>query len=230
MALHLWGHRGICNQTIDQIMYKENSRQALQKALSTSLDGIEVDVQLTQDGYLVVEHDPQVEKYVLQDTSLETLKASILPDVLVIEEVLTMVGQTSKRLNIEIKSMKIAHDLATICNNAMADGLIQHSQLLVSSFHIEALETFSNCSNIELGCLADSLLDLKLCVQMAKKIDAKWLHISKELLDQISLDSPLLKGFQIGVFTYDSEQDIPHTVRDRIDAAFIDSPFDRPAQ
>ena len=50
--MKIWAHRG-CSQ-----MYPENTLTAFEKAMNISqLAGIELDIQLTSDGELVVIHD-----------------------------------------------------------------------------------------------------------------------------------------------------------------------------
>lgn len=55
--MKIWAHRG-CSQ-----MYPENTLLAFEKAAAVSgLEGIELDIQLTRDGELVVIHDERVDR------------------------------------------------------------------------------------------------------------------------------------------------------------------------
>ena len=55
--MKIWAHRG-CSQR-----YPENTQLAFEKALELkSLEGIELDIQLTRDGELVVIHDERVDR------------------------------------------------------------------------------------------------------------------------------------------------------------------------
>ena len=55
--MKIWAHRG-CSQ-----MYPENTLLAFRKAVEIEgLVGIELDIQLTKDGYLVVCHDERVDR------------------------------------------------------------------------------------------------------------------------------------------------------------------------
>ena len=55
--MKIWAHRG-CSQR-----FPENTRIAFEKAMEIKcLEGIELDVQLTKDGELVVIHDERVDR------------------------------------------------------------------------------------------------------------------------------------------------------------------------
>ena len=55
--MKIWAHRG-CSQ-----MYPENTLTAFKKAAELGgLTGIELDIQLTKDGYIVVFHDEKVDR------------------------------------------------------------------------------------------------------------------------------------------------------------------------
>ena len=55
--MKVWAHRG-CSQ-----MYPENTISAFEKAMEIEgLEGIELDIQLTKDGQLVVCHDERVDR------------------------------------------------------------------------------------------------------------------------------------------------------------------------
>ena len=57
MNMKIWAHRG-CSQ-----IYPENTITAFEKALKIpGLTGIELDIQLTADGELVVIHDERVDR------------------------------------------------------------------------------------------------------------------------------------------------------------------------
>ena len=57
MNMRLWAHRG-CSQR-----YPENTLIAFEKAAAIqSLIGIELDIQLTKDGEIVVIHDERVDR------------------------------------------------------------------------------------------------------------------------------------------------------------------------
>jgi glycerophosphoryl diester phosphodiesterase len=145
MAL-LLGHRG-ANR-----LHLENTMPAFEAALAAGLNGVELDVQRTRDGVLVVHHD-----FHLPDgrfiAALEFAELR-LPDgysVPKLEEVLVWAKKTGAYLNIEIKLETLAtdgreHEVAALVERS---GLGQ--QIIISSFnpfslarlryHAPALET-----------------------------------------------------------------------------------------
>ena len=112
--MKIWAHRG-CSQR-----YPENTLLAFEKAASIrNLAGIELDIQLTKDGKLVVIHDERVDRTTegigfVRDYTLTELKrlhiyADINPsqEVPTMEAVLDLLGPRCKeglKINIELKT------------------------------------------------------------------------------------------------------------------------------
>lgn len=112
--LKLWAHRG-CSQR-----YPENTLLAFEKAAAIqNLTGIELDIQLTRDGELVVIHDEKVDRttegmgFVRDYTLLEIKKLHIyagsnpsqkIPTMTEVLDLLEPRLKTGLRLNIELKN------------------------------------------------------------------------------------------------------------------------------
>lgn len=112
--MKIWAHRG-CSQ-----MYPENTLLAFEKAAEINgLEGIELDIQLTKDGELVVIHDERVDRTTegtgfVRDYTLSGLKRlHIYADVNPSQEIPTMretldllepAMRKGLRLNIELKN------------------------------------------------------------------------------------------------------------------------------
>lgn len=112
--MKIWAHRG-CSQR-----YPENTLLAFEKAVSLkNLTGIELDIQLTKDGQIVVIHDERVDRttegtgFVRDYTLAELKKLHIYADVNptqtipTMEEVLDILQERLKnglKLNIELKN------------------------------------------------------------------------------------------------------------------------------
>ena len=52
----IWAHRGASGYA------PENTMEAFALAVDMGADGVELDVQMTRDGYLVVAHDERIER------------------------------------------------------------------------------------------------------------------------------------------------------------------------
>ena len=85
----VWGHRGASGYA------PENTMAAFEKAVEMGADGIELDVQLTKDGELVVIHDETIDR-----THPEYEHAQIPT----LEEVYALIKPTDLTINVEIKT------------------------------------------------------------------------------------------------------------------------------
>lgn len=118
--MKIWAHRG-CSQ-----MYPENTLLAFEKAAAIqNLTGIELDIQLTKDGELVVIHDERVDRttegigYVRDYTLAELKRLHIYADSNPCQQIPTMAEvlellesrlKTGLRLNIELKNSICPYD------------------------------------------------------------------------------------------------------------------------
>lgn len=148
--MKIWAHRG-CSQR-----YPENTVMALKKAAELQgLTGIELDIQLTKDGYPVVIHDERVDRttdaigYVNTFTlkQLKTLKINSLngtyESIPTMEEVLDLLEERLKAglmLNIELKNNIILYEGM---EEKILDMVQQHGLedfVIYSSFYARSLE------------------------------------------------------------------------------------------
>lgn len=114
MSMRLWAHRG-CSQ-----MYPENTLLAFEKAAAIhGLTGIELDIQMTKDGELVVIHDERVDRttegigfvrdYTLHELRKLHIYAGInssqqIPTMAEVFDLLQTYLKTGFMLNIELKN------------------------------------------------------------------------------------------------------------------------------
>ena len=112
--MKIWAHRG-CSQ-----MYPENTITAFEKAAEIhGLEGIELDIQLTKDGEMVVIHDERVDRttdgsgFVRDFTLTEIKKLNIdagngktehIPTIVEILDILEPRMKAGFKLNIELKN------------------------------------------------------------------------------------------------------------------------------
>lgn len=182
--MKLWAHRG-CSQR-----YPENTLLAFEKAATVqNLTGIELDIQLTKDGEMVVIHDERVDRttegigFVRDYTFSEIRKLHIYAgksesqQIPTITEVLDLLEPTLRnglRLNIELKNGVYPYD-------GMEEkivGLIERrglqNQVLYSSFSAKSLEKMRKLAPYaELGILDSKVSD---CLYKLKGVGADALH------------------------------------------------------
>lgn len=118
--MKIWAHRG-CSQR-----YPENTLLAFEKAMwIKNLAGIELDIQLTKDGELVVIHDERVDRTTegigfVRDYTLSEIKklhiyagansSQSIPTMAEVFDLLEPKLKTSMKLNIELKNSNYPYD------------------------------------------------------------------------------------------------------------------------
>lgn len=130
------GHRGVRGSL------PENTVAAFEAALGAGLDGLEVDVQRTRDGHLVLTHDFDLAGRTVVDADLSTLRA-VAPDLPTFDELLAVVRRyPGTLLNVELKTLGWRdRGLARAVAEALrASGLADRT--VVSSFSPVALARF----------------------------------------------------------------------------------------
>lgn len=174
--MKIWAHRG-CSQ-----MYPENTMLAFEKAVKLKgLTGIELDIQLTRDGEIVVIHDERVDRTTegigfVRDYTLSELKRfHIYADnnpsqqILTIEEVLDLIENRMHdglQLNIELKNSVYPYE-------GMEEKIVEliwkrglQKRVVYSSFSALSLEKLRQLdADAEIGILdkkvSDCLFKLK---------------------------------------------------------------------
>ena len=177
--MKIWAHRG-CSQR-----YPENTRLAFEKAMEIKdLEGIELDVQLTRDGELVVIHDERVDRttegigFVKDYTLAELKRLHIYADknpgqqILTMEEVLDLTAERMKagmKLNIELKTSvypypgieeKLIELVHKKCASEAAANIVYSSFYALSLEKIRALEPKAEIGILD-GKVSDCLFKLK---------------------------------------------------------------------
>ncbi|SFC59701.1 glycerophosphodiester phosphodiesterase family protein [Butyrivibrio sp. YAB3001] len=189
--MKIWAHRG-CSQ-----IYPENTLTSFEKAMNIpGLAGIELDIQLTKDGELVVIHDERVNRTTegygfVKDYSLNELRKLHIftgigqesEKIPTMREVMDLLlpklksydgGEDSEgiRLNIELKTSSIRYPgiEEKICELVKEMG-VEHA-IVYSSFLIESLVKIHDiCPTAELGVLDDALSN---CLYKTILLEQMW--------------------------------------------------------
>ena len=179
----IWAHRGASGHA------PENTLPAFRMAAEMGADGVELDVQLTKDGKLVVCHDETIDrtssaKGWIKDYTLAELKALDFSNgnrayegvrIPTLEEVLELLNPTGLTVNIEIKTgivfyKGIEEQLLDLVRN-----MHWEERVIYSSFNHETLRTLHRLDlDAPLGVLyADGLVD---AVRYGRSLGASALH------------------------------------------------------
>ena len=183
--MKFWAHRGL------SFAYPENTLEAFEAAAQlTGLTGIELDVQLTRDGAVVVFHDENVSRVTdgtknVQEYTLTELKAlhiqadgGAVTTIPTLEEVLTLLAPYCRRnglqINIELKTSIARYEgiEAKTIELVRQHGLEQY--IVYSSFLAESIGIVKELDRTaKTGMLAYSLAD---CIKGAGQVHADALH------------------------------------------------------
>ncbi len=174
--MKIWAHRG-CSQ-----MYPENTLLAFEKAMNVQgLTGIEIDIQLTKDGKLVVIHDERVDRTTegigyVRDYTLSQLKklhiyaddnpTQLIPTIEEVFDLWEMRLKSGLKLNIELKNSVYPYDdmEEKIIEMAHKRGL--EKSIVYSTFYAKSLEKLKTLdADAELGILDNKVSD---CIYKTK--------------------------------------------------------------
>lgn len=188
----LLGHRGAPGQA------RENTLESYRLALQAGLDGLELDVQRTQDGVLAIHHDFDLEGRTIAGLSWTELRA-IAPWMPRLEEVLELTREfPGLWLNLELKSQPPDSDGREA---ALVEALRAHPGLeraWISSFDPLALIRLRNLGvSVPLAFLAHQreVLELLPCLPV------QGVHPHHSLLSRASVAGFKAKGLFVGTWT-----------------------------
>lgn len=202
------GHRGAKGYE------PENTLVSFQKAIDLGVDGIELDVHLSNDNELVVIHDDKINRTTngegfVTDFSLTELKSFHIGEkhtIPTLKEVLNLVNQKCL-VNVELKGNRTAKPVMAVVAEYVLEKNWQFNHFLVSSFDWNALkEVRSLNSKIPIGILTHT--DLDLAMAFAKFIKAEAIHPHFHLLTKENTLQMQNEGLKVFPWTVNEIEDI----------------------
>ena len=144
----VWAHRGASGYV------PENTMEAFELAVRQNADGIELDVQISEDGRLVVMHDETIDrvtngKGAVREYTVEQLKELQVqtPDtkqgiyrIPLLEEVLDLMKKTDMRVNIELKNSIYLYQQMEEKVLELVKEMQMEDQVIYSSFNHYSLQ------------------------------------------------------------------------------------------
>ncbi len=217
MAVKIWGHRGAYH------FAPENTLKSFELAAAMGADGVELDIQLTKDGEIVVIHDETVNRtsdghgYV-KDLTLAELRRlnfnrrGITPPMFMpiptLQEVLELLSPTGLEINIEIKNNRVKYEGIEKKALALAARYDLLEKICWSSFNFYAVRTIKllePCARTALLCGGGILATGEIC----EKTGAEALHCDMWQLNYPGLaDDCLKRGVKLRPWCVDSEDDL----------------------
>lgn len=203
----------------------ENTLRAIRRAIALGIDQIEIDVQLTKDGHLILMHDPTVERTTngsgkIADLTLIEIRqfdAGNGERVPTLDEALALLdGKVI--LQIELKGPGTAQPTVSAVMNAGKEAQV----VLTSFMHQELRDAQRLNSRLRLGALWGRLpADV---VQQTKQLGAEALHVWHEFVDQQLVTEAHAQGLLVRAWNTSKEEDMRRLIALGVDAIGSDRP------
>lgn len=226
-----FAHRGFSGS------YPENTMLAFKKALSAGADGIELDVQLTKDGFPVIIHDERIDRTTnktgfVRDftlTELQQLNAAAsypnMPPVAIptLQEYLEWVQQTHLITNIELKNGVFDYPHIEEKVNALIQTFQIQDKVIISSFnHHSILRMKKIAPTLVYGLLTESWLIAP--GKYTKDLDISCYHPFYESLTDDTIIELKSHGIRINTFTVNDETAIRTLLGKGVDCVITNYP------
>ena len=208
----------------------ENTLKSFQKALDLNADGIELDVHLSSDGYLIVMHDQTIDRMTngkgfVNALSLHELKSFLIDgqcEIPTLNEVFDLVDRKCL-INIEIKDAKAPSKVVDLIEEYIADKNWNYEHFIVSSFDWDSLQEVQKLnSKIAIGVLTED--DLNKTLAFAELIKARAINPDYQLLTLENTKKMQDKGFLVFPWTVNTVEDIQKLKSYNVDGIISDFP------
>lgn len=205
----IYAHRGYSAN------YPENTLSAFEAALP-HVDGIELDVQLSKDGRLVVIHDETVDRTTdgtgwVKDMTLQELRQLKIDGyerIPTLEEVLGLIKRSNVTLNVELKTDQYVYP-----------GIERLAWLAVDEFHMTGRVVFSSFNRETLVRMRDVAPHARLAVltltgesdtvSFAETIRAEAIHAQAEFIGSKAWEEMKRTPLETRVYTINDVKDLP---------------------
>ena len=216
----------------------EHTRPAFQRALDLGVDMIELDVQLSSDGVLVVLHDLDLQRTTgvagaVRAHSFAAIKALDAgawygapfagQPVLSLDEVIDIVG-TRARLNVEIKAPEVDWPLlgTTLVDTLRRRGLLETT--IISCFELGALSIVHDCEpRARLGVLWQRT-DFEEVWAWTRQLEAVSLHPHWMLVSTDLVDAAHARSLQVLTWTVNEVETMRGLLHRGVDGIISDHP------
>lgn len=230
----IFAHRGASGQ------FPENTMQAFEEALRSGVDGIELDVQLTKDGEVVIIHDEKVDRttngqgFVKDFTlaELEELDAGSWfsskfagQRLMTLDTVLAWMQEEGNhlRLNIELKNDQIQYvGLEEKVLSLIEDYDLQE-RIIISSFNPFSLQRVRmQNAEIEMGYLVLGKPENALWI--AREIGANAIHCEAPYALSAYGEAAKRAGYPLRIYTVNAEDEYKQLVEAGVEVIMTDFP------
>ena len=231
----IWAHRGAGGW--DKQYAPENTMPAFALAVEMGADGIELDVQLTRDGQLVICHDETIDRTsngqgTIKNYTLAELQqynfCSVHPEFGVVQiptlaEVLVFMQQNDLELNIELKTGLAFYDDIEWRTAALVHDYGLDDRVIYSSFNYYSLQRLRECSSTaRIGIL--SAADYTLVPEDTQRIQAEAVHPACAMVTADYVHRCHAHDIRVNVWTANRPEAIRQLMDMQVDAIITDCP------
>jgi glycerophosphoryl diester phosphodiesterase len=240
--IRVFSHRGFSGE------FAENTIPAIQNGFKIS-GGVELDVQLSKDGVLVVFHDDDMERLcgvpgAISDYTFKELQQFPILDssehMPTLNQVLALMEKTSGPgrlfLNIELKGKGTASPVYKMLMGVISETGLSGPQFDISSFETSEMEAFSKMNSVApLGvnqCVLvlgpaviedfDTYVSEK--IRLAQKIGATAVNIKHTAVSKTLVNRIHEAGMKCQVYTVDDPESVKMLIATGVDGFFSNYP------
>jgi glycerophosphoryl diester phosphodiesterase len=210
--MQIIAHRGA------SAFFKENTLQAFKAAYAMGVNAFETDIQLSKDGFLVLNHDYSINQKPVKEYSLEELKKF---NICTLEELLQILDKRSF-LNIEIKNHNniypgIEEELALCLKKYKQEN---NPNILVSSFYLPSLYKVKTIlPKLKIGRLTENFNEQEIENLNPYSLNTNYEKINKEIIAFCHK-----RKIKVFIYTVNNLALFEQLKKDGIDAVFSDNP------
>ena len=210
------GHRGARAYEI------ENTLESFQKAIELGVNAIELDVQKSKDGKLIIIHDDNLKKVFSKDVfvnqaTLKELKQSTENKIPTLEEALKTIGRKVEKILIELKEVGYEKKVLEIVKKEKLKD-----RVIIISFHEQALSNVRKLDKeIETGLIYSKY---KNPVDAALKLNAQYLIPLYRFTHTRDVEKAHKNNLKVIVWTINTKQEVKEYIAKGVDGIATDKP------
>jgi glycerophosphoryl diester phosphodiesterase len=221
--MKVFAHRGASGN------FPENTLSAIQGALVSQADGIEIDIQSCKDDFVVL-HDIWLDRTTSGGGKVSDYTAAELAQfdagqgeaIPSLQQVFDLVG-TRLEINLELKTVPNIESFVDLILRNLNDQTIRIEQLLISSFNHPLLKRVKELlPAARIGALTASIpLEY---AKFAQDLNAFSLHVDREFINTDFVNDAKQRGLKVYAYTVDKQKDIEHLKSLGVDGIFSNYP------
>ena len=210
--MQIIAHRGA------SAFFKENTLKAFKTAYAMGVNAFETDIQLSKDGFLVLNHDYSINQKPVAEYSLKELRKF---DICTLEELLQILDKRSF-LNIEIKNHNnlypnIEEKLALCLKKYKQEN---NANILISSFYLPSLYKVKTLlPKLKIGRLTEDFDPKEIENLKPYSLNTGYKMINKNIIDFCHK-----RNIKVFIYTVNDLALFEQLKKDGVDAVFSDNP------